>query len=141
MQHPVYAMKTPLKLHPWIHYILLGFGVFNLMIGITLFFWYPKVPLSVVSPLIPQDVWASIFLLSGLVFMFGLLRGLLPLLRSMMVFGLFIKIMWEIGLLFRLHDGTGILSVELWGMIAYLQLLAVVFFSPKKDQGFSNEHL
>lgn len=121
-----------MRLNPWIHHTLVGFGVFNLLIGTTLLFWYPKVPLSIVSSIIPQSLWASVFILSGLTMLYGLYTHNLRLLRYLMVFGLFLKLMWEIGLLFRLGSSGGILSVELWGMIAYLQLLGVIYFSPRQ---------
>src|SRR3982750_2865038 len=119
-----------MKLSPWIHMTLIGFGVFNLIIGTTLFFYYPKVPFTVISPVIPQFVWASIFLVSGIVMLVGLAKHYYKLLRYLMIFGLFLKMMWEIGLLFRILDGGTIFAVELWGMIMYLQLLGVVFFNP-----------
>src|SRR5579872_4583907 len=119
-----------MKLNPWIHHTLVGFGVFNSLLGVTLFFWYPRVPFDIISPLIPQALWATVFVLTGLLMLYGLYIRSLRLLRDMMIFGLFIKFMWEIGLLFRLDKNGGILSVELWGMIAYLQLLAVVYFAP-----------
>lgn len=121
-----------MKLNPWIHHTLVGFGVFNLAIGLTLFFWYPKIPLTVVSPTIPQDAWGIVFLLSGLIMFLGLFRNDYRLLRYMMVFGLFLKLMWEIGLLFRIREGGALFLVELWGMIAYLQLLGVIYFNPEK---------
>lgn len=62
---------------------------------------------------------------------YGLFMSHYRFLRYMMVFGLFLKVMWEIGLLFRLSNGAGVLSVELWGMIAYFQLLGVVYFNPE----------
>lgn len=124
-----------MKLNPWIHNTLIGFGVFNIAIGITLFFWYPLVPLTIISPLIRQSIWATIFLLSGLVTLFGLLTNKFRLLRTMMIIGLFIKGLWEIGLLFRIRNGGTIYLAELWGMIAYLQLLGVIYFRPEVQNG------
>lgn len=118
-------------INPWVERTLQGFTVFNLVIGTTLFFYYPKVAFSVISPSIPQPIWASIFLLSGVLMAYGLFMSHYRFLRYMMVFGLFLKVMWEIGLLFRLSNGAGVLSVELWGMIAYFQLLGVVYFNPE----------
>lgn len=120
-----------MKLNPWIHHTLLGFAVFNVGIGLTLFFWYPRIPLTVVSPTIPQSAWGIVFLISGLVMLFGLFRNSLRLLRFMMILGLFVKIMWEIGLLFRIREGGALFLVELWAMIAYLQFLGVIYFSPE----------
>jgi len=119
-----------MKLNPWIHYTLVGFATFNVVLGTTLFFYYPPIALTVVSPSIPQPLWASIFLASGLLMFYGLYARLPRLLRYMMIFGLFMKTMWEIGLLFRLGNGGGVIAVELWGMIAYMQLLGVVYFNP-----------
>lgn len=126
-----------MKLNPWIARTLQGFTVFNLAIGVTLFFYYPKVAFTVISAGIPQPLWASIFMASGLIMAYGLLTHKYHFLRHMMVFGLFLKTLWEIGLLFRLSNGAGILSVELWGMIAYLQLLGVIYFMPEHYYGRS----
>lgn len=120
-----------MRLNPWVLRTLQGFMVFNLVIGATLFFYYPKVAFSVISPSIPQPLWASIFLLSGVLMAYGLFKKHFVFLRYMMIFGLFLKVMWEIGLLFRLSNGAGVLSVELWGMIAYFQLLGVIYFNPE----------
>lgn len=120
-----------MRLNPWVLRTLQGFMVFNLVIGTTLFFYYPKVAFSVISPSIPQPLWASIFLLSGVLMAYGLFKKHFVFLRYMMIFGLFLKVMWEIGLLFRLSNGAGVLSVELWGMIAYFQFLGVIYFNPE----------
>lgn len=120
-----------MKLNPWVHHTLEGFGVFNLLIGTTLYFYYPKNALTVVSSSIPQPLWASVFLTSGVLIFYGLWKMNLEFLRYMLIFGLFLKIMWEIGLIVRLSNGGGIISAELWGMIAYLQLLAVIYFNPE----------
>lgn len=120
-----------MKLNPWVQRTLQGFTVFNMVIGTTLFFYYPKTPFSVISPSIPQPLWACVFLLSGVLMAYGLFMNRYRFLRYMMIFGLFLKVMWEIGLLFRLSNGAGVLSVELWGMIAYFQLLGVVYFNPE----------
>lgn len=124
-----------MKLNSWIRRTLEGFGVFNLAIGITLFFWHPVIPFTVISPIIKQTVWAGIFLASGLFMFFGLLTNRLKLLRYLMIFGLFIKMAWEIGLLIRIRDGGTAFLVELWGMIAYLQLLGVIYFNPEDHYG------
>lgn len=124
-----------MKLNPWIHHTLLGFGIFNLGIGITLFFYYPRIPFTVISSTIPQPLWAIIFLVSGLVMFWGLLTHHYKLLRWLMVFGLFVKLMWEMGLIFRLSEGGAIFAVELWGMIAYMQLLGVIYFNPEVPHG------
>lgn len=121
-----------MRLNPWVLRTLEGFTVFNLGIGVTLFFYYPKIAFEVISPSIPQPFWATIFLLSGFIMAYGLFSRKYILLRQMMIFGLFLKTMWEIGLLFRLAHGAGVLSVELWGMIAYLQLLGVIYFMPER---------
>lgn len=120
-----------MKLNPWVIRTLQGFTVFNLVIGTTLFFYYPKIAFSVISSSIPQQIWAIIFLASGVIMAYGLFAKRYRFLRYMMVFGLFLKMCWEIGLLLRLTNGGGVLSVELWGMIAYLQLLGVIYFMPE----------
>lgn len=120
-----------MRLNPWVLRTLQGFMVFNLVIGTTLFFYYPKVAFSVISPSIPQPLWASIFLLSGLLMGYGWFKKHYLFLRYLMIFGLFLKTAWEIGLIVRLSDGGGVVSVELWGMIAYFQLLGVIYFNPE----------
>lgn len=124
-------MGQLIKLNPWVHRTVEGFGVFNLVIGTTLLFYYPKTPFAIVSPSIPQPLWATVFLSSGILIFYGLFKMNLYFLRYMMIFGLFLKVMWEIGLLYRLTNGGGVISVELWGMIAYLQFLAVIYFNPE----------
>lgn len=124
-----------MTLNPLIRRILEGFAVFNVVIGITLFFYYPKTAFVIVSPSIPQPLWAIVFLLSGMALFYGLAKINLVFLRYMMILGLFIKAMWEVGLLFRLNRGGGVLSVELWGMIAYLQFIAVIYFNPRDYHG------
>lgn len=49
----------------------------------------------------------------------------------MMIFGLFIKAMWEVGLLLRTLNGGTLFTAELWGLIFYLQLLGVIYFNRK----------
>lgn len=104
------------------------FGVFNLIWGITLFFYYPNVPLTIVSPLIAQPIWAISFLLSGLLMLYGGIRQRPELSRWMMITGLFMKGMWEVGLGLRLNQGGGVALMEVWGALAGLQFFTLYYF-------------
>lgn len=116
-----------MRIKTWLH-LVSGFAVFNTAIGVTLFFYYPKVPFSVISPLIPQAVWAGIFLATGLVMSFAVLKKKYRLLWHMMIVGLFIKTMWEIGLLLRIPNGGTLFTAEIWGLIFYIQFWGVTHF-------------
>ena len=119
-----------MSLTRWIQHTLVGFGLFNIVIGVTLLFYYPKVPFTVISPLIPQVLWALIFIMSGIITLVAMLRRVYWVAYYMMIIGLFIKVMWEIGFAFRILNGGTVFSVELWGMIAYFQFLGVIYFNP-----------
>lgn len=119
-----------MKLNPWIHYNLLGFGIFNCVMGIILFFYYPSIPLTVISSSIPQIVWALLFIGSGIVTLIGIRSKWLYTLRYVMSFNLFVKMMWEVGLLLRIAQGGNLFIASLWAMVAFEQFLVVIFFNP-----------
>lgn len=117
-----------MKLDPRIRASVLSFAVFNLAWGVMLFFYHPSIPYTVISHIIPQLVWAVIFFLTGILLFYGGLRHRTGLSYYMMIAGLFVKCMWEVGLLFRLQDGGTPPLVLLWGLAFSLQFFSVMYF-------------
>lgn len=113
---------------------VLVFAVFNLAWGIMLFFYYPDIPYVVISHIIPQAVWAAIFSLSGLLLLYGGIKQHCWIAYYLMIVGLFVKTLWEVGLLFRLSDGGTPPLVLLWGLAFSLQFFSVLFFKEIPDE-------
>lgn len=116
-----------MRLKTWLEFIT-AFTAFNIIIGITLFFYYPRIPLTVVSPTIPQGLWATIFLLSGLLTGYGIIKKHFKLLWTLMMLGVFVKSMWEIGFIIRYFAGGSLLQTEIWGLLSWVQILLVIHF-------------
>lgn len=112
---------------------VLVFATFNLAWGIMLYFYYPKIPYTVISNLIPQIVWALVFSLSGLLMLYGGIRQHCKVSYYMMISGLFVKSLWEVGLLFRLQEGGTAPLVLLWGLAFSLQFFSVLYFREEPD--------
>lgn len=117
-----------MKLPHWITGSLWAFGIFNTVIGLYLFTYSPRVALTIISPLIPQYTWATIFLVTGVLIFIGLYKKYFRFLYTLMVAGLFIKLMWETGLILRIQFGGTLFTAILWGMIAFWQILVVKYF-------------
>lgn len=117
-----------MKLDPRTRATVLCFAVFNIAWGVMLFFYSPRISYTVISHLIPQVVWGVIFLISGLLLLYGGVRQKTGLAYYLMIIGLFIKCMWEVGLLFRLQDGGTPPLVLLWGLAFSLQFFSVMYF-------------
>lgn len=117
-----------MKLDPRTRASVLSFAVFNIAWGVMLFFYHPKIPYTVISDIIPQLVWALIFTISGVLLLWGGVRQRCGIAYYMMITGLFVKCMWEVGLLFRLQDGGTPPLVLLWGLAFSLQFFSVMYF-------------
>lgn len=123
-----------MKLDPRTRATVLTFAMFNIAWGVMLFFYYPRIPYTVISHYIPQIVWAVLFLLSGLLLLAGGLKQYCKLAYVLMIIGLFTKSLWEVGLLFRLREGGTAPLVLLWGLAFSLQFFAVLFFKEAPDE-------
>lgn len=117
-----------MKLDTRTHTTVLVFAVFNIAWGTMLFFYHPRVPYTVISNVIPQIVWAFIFSISGALLLWGGIRHHLRVAYVFMIIGLFVKSLWEVGLLLRLQDGGTPPLVLLWGLAFSLQFFAVMYF-------------
>lgn len=113
---------------------VLVFAAFNIAWGIMLFFCHPRVPYTVISDVIPQAAWAVIFSISGALLLWGGIRHHLRTAYVFMIAGLFIKCLWEVGLLFRLQDGGTPPLVLLWGLAFSLQFFSVMYFKETPDE-------
>lgn len=117
-----------MKLDPRTRATVLTFAIFNIAWGVMLFFYYPRIPYTVISDYIPQVVWAVIFTISGLLLLYGGIRQRCGVAYYMMITGLFVKSLWEVGLLFRIQDGGTAPLILLWGLASSLQFFSVMFF-------------
>lgn len=122
-----------MKLDPRTRATVLTFALFNVAWGVMLFFYYPRIPYTVISDYIPQVVWAVLFLVSGLLLFVGGAKQYSKLAYVFMITGLFVKSLWEVGLLFRLQQGGTAPLVLLWGLAFSLQFFAVLFFKETPD--------
>lgn len=117
-----------MRLDPRTRATVLSFAVFNIAWGIMLFFYYPNIPYTVISDVIPQSAWALVFFLSGVLLLYGGVRQRIGISYYMMIAGLFIKGIWEGGLLFRLQEGGTPPLVLLWGLAFSLQFFSLLYF-------------
>lgn len=123
-----------MKIHNIIRAFVLIFGGFNLIWGTMLFFYYPKIPYTVISNIIPQALWAITFLTSGVLMFYSAIKQKVNLAYAMMLVGLFIKSVWEVGLLLRLNFGGTPPLIILWGLAFCIQFATVIYFKEIPDE-------
>lgn len=113
---------------PFTFYISWGFVIVNILFGIALFSYHPKVGYAIVGGMFTFRFWACMFLVLGISGTVSLLLDHWRLTKLVLGLGLFIKALWFFALLFRTTDGGSLVTLVMWTFIAYMQLLAVIFF-------------
>jgi hypothetical protein len=107
------------------------FGIINILLGLSLFHYSKVGPVpgfvTVQGPL-TFLFWAWAFVLLGGIGIILLFLNWWEAIRFTLIIGLFIKLLWAIGLVYRLFMGGSPFLTILWLMLATIQGLTYVYF-------------
>lgn len=115
------------KAAPMVYWISLGYGVVNVVLGAGLYLLDAKIGFVIVGSIFTLEVWGTAFGVLGLGMLFSLYRNDWRLLRTFMILGLIVKLMWLIALIIRIADGGSLLLVSIWLFFAYIQVITIIF--------------
>jgi hypothetical protein len=114
-------------------YGTLCFGIFNTLIGISLFTFTSRFggEISILNVIFNYQFWGVMFFLGGLAMIYGYIRNDWNLMRWALVVALFFKSLWWFALVFRFFLSVDNLVVLLiWSILLSLQILIYIFFLP-----------
>lgn len=131
---PRLKMVTPLA-----HWIIIIFAVFNLFLGVSLFFAVDQskitAPLLIVNDFFTYRFWGVVFILIGALKLFALKTNNWDLSRKSLVVGVAVKAAWAIALIIRslTIPGTWLVAI-IWLALAAIQITTFIFFMPPAIQ-------
>lgn len=126
---------------PLAHWIIVIFAVFNLLLGVSLFFAIDQskisAPLLIVNDFFTYRFWGVVFILIGALKLFALKTNNWDLSRKSLVVGVAIKAAWAIALIIRTltSPGTALVTI-IWLALAIIQITTFIFFMPPSMQAF-----
>lgn len=120
---------------PQTYYISWGFGLFNILAGLSLFN-FPQQKFLIVGA-ISLRIWSVLFVFFGLLFIYTLLTNNWRGTRFLHITGVAIKTAWLLELVTRSIAGKSLILVFIWALLIYLQAITYIYFTPveSKDVG------
>lgn len=115
-------------------YIVLGFAVLNIVLGLSLI-KLPVKNIAIISQYTPSWLYGATFTLLGLTMVWGMIRNNWKLMRRTMAAGLLLKAVFLYALILILLHGGDPYVLSLWLFLTYIQAMAYVFFVPVHLRG------
>lgn len=121
------------KVSPLTYYFTIGFGLFNVLVGLGLYQLNVLVKLKVVG-IIPVRYWGIIFLIVGLLTLYFILTNNWKVSRNLTLIGVTIKSAWwlELFVTFLVNHSPFLLFI--WSLLLYFQILVYIYFTPRVKQ-------
>lgn len=119
---------------PQTFWFSVGFGVFNVLVGVALFQVKILTTLDVVG-VIPLPIWGIIFLVHGVSLLGAVAANDWRLTWYFNVFGIAIKTAWWLELLSITITGRSPFLLYVWSLLLYFQAINVKYFAPEKRDG------
>lgn len=120
---------------PLAHWILVIYSMFNLILGISLFFAIDQTkitaPLLIVNEFLTYRFWGIVFIILGVFKLVSLKTNNWNLSRKSLLVGVSIKAAWAIALIVRslTSPGTWLVTI-MWLALALVQIVTFIFFMP-----------
>lgn len=138
---PSLRMVTPMS-----YYFVLIMAIFNIVLGFTLMYGIDKSRLSasliIVNEFTSYTFWGIVFIALGLLKIYSLVTNNWWLSRKTLIFGVSIKAMWSVALIFRIFISPGSLFLTLcWLCIATLQMTCYIFFMPPNVSNYNQRRI
>lgn len=124
------------KVAPQTYWYTIGFGVFNILVGLLLISIPGLVKLELLSILTIKG-WALVFILMGLSALIFLFKNNWKVSRELTRLGIVVKAAWWFELLSVIvtdHSPYMVLVKSLflvWSLLLYLQIFTFIYFSPR----------
>lgn len=140
VKHSILAARPKLRVvSPLAYWIVLILGVFNILLGVSLFFEFDAVrfttPLLIVNEIFSYQFWGGIFTFLGVVKLYSLAANKWALARNSLIAGVLIKATWAVALIIRTIISPGTLFMGfVWVALALIQMATYVFFMPPSIQ-------
>lgn len=120
---------------PLAHAVIFIFGMFNIFLGITLFFAIDEskitTSLLIVNAVFNYHFWGVVFVLLGALKLFSLKFNNWNLSRKSLLLGVAIKAAWAIALIVRALTSPGTWFVAImWLALAAIQIVTFIYFMP-----------
>lgn len=119
---------------PIIFWMSWGFVAVNALLAIS--FWTAppmRIPLVIIHDPFNLKFWGFVFMFLSLTGLASLIWDRWRYIRSVLLMGLFVKSLWFYALAINIPK-QGVGGVGVWGMVAYAQLLAVIYFPRSKKE-------
>lgn len=115
--------------------IILGFGILNVVLGISLMYYPLGRSISIVSTYTPMWLYGVLFAVLGVAMLLNLYKNNWRWLRRLLLIGLLLKAIWMFALILRLLDGGSAIILSLWLFITHIQAMAYIHFVPTPKGG------
>lgn len=139
IKHQIHELRPSLRLiAPLTWSIMLGFGILNLVLGLSLMYYPLGRPVAVVTEFTPLWGYGLVFMVLGVFMLYNLWRNNWKWLKRLTICGLLIKSIWLFALVLRLFDGGNAIILALWLFLTYVQAMTYVHFVPK-NAGVKND--
>lgn len=129
------ARPTLKIVSPLSHWIMLVMGLFNIILGISLFLAFDEdrvsAPLIIVNEVMTYRLWGIAFMILGVIKLWSLWTNNWKLSRHTLLIGVAVKAGWAVALTIRSFVSPGTLLVNLiWVTLALIQMGTYIWFMP-----------
>lgn len=115
---------------PQTYWFSIGFGLFNVFVGLALYNLKILVTLNLVG-IIPINVWGLIFLFHGVSILFSLFANNWKLTRYLNILGVAIKTAWWLELASITLIGRSPFLLYVWSLLLFFQVINCIYFMPR----------
>lgn len=128
--------NTPLLkvAEPIVSKLVLGFGIFNLLLGAGLFSLTARtLNFFIINDVFNEKFWGSLFFIIGLVFLVSYIVNSWSVMRFMLVFGFTLKVFWLLALGVRQLEelNTNVFLLLFFTFVAFTQFVVYLHFPDK----------
>lgn len=122
---------------PLVSKIVLGFGIFNLLLGAALFAVRARtLDFFIVNDVFTEQFWGLTFVLVGIALMTGYITNHWTTMRVALLLGFALKLFWLLALSARqIEDlNTNVFLLLFFTMVAFVQVVTYVHFPNKEKE-------
>jgi len=120
---------------PIISKVVLGFGIFNLVVGAGLYLLAARtLNFFIINDVFTEQFWGSLFFINGIILLLAFWANNWKVMRMGLLAGFTLKLFWLLALVVRQIEDfdTNIFLLLFFSMTAYLQLVAYIHFPDKR---------
>lgn len=115
---------------PQTYWFTVGFGVFNILLGVAVFNTVALYALDLVN-VIPVKMWGVIFAIHGIAMIGSLFINEWKITKALHYAGVAIKTAWWIALLSYAVSGHSPALLFIWSLLLYMQIIVIIYFTPR----------